>query len=182
MGLHGSALPIPLIVAFGSNLGDRVGHLCFAVENLESEGILLEALSSVYETPPIGYESQPAFLNMAGLASSRLPPRQLLSIFQSVEERAGRMPAFRNGPRPLDLDLLFFGTHLVREPDLRVPHPRWKERSFVVQPLKELSPGFRDPETGWTVYEIAKHWPMEPQAIQVVMGTEGFQKALRRGS
>jgi len=169
----------PAVVAFGSNLGDRLGHLCFAVESLRSEGIRLEALSSVYETPPMGYENQPAFLNMVALASSDLPPRQLLSIFQSVEERAGRSPGFRNGPRPLDLDLLFFNNRLVREPDLRIPHPRWKERTFVVRPLAELSPEFRDPETGWTVCEIAKHWPMEPQVIQVVMGVGGFEKALK---
>ena len=171
--------PHPLVVAFGSNLGDRLGHLFFAVEHLTAAAVQVEALSSVYETPPLGYVNQPAFLNMVGLASSDLPPRRLLSIFQSVEERAGRSPSFKNAPRPLDLDLLFFDARLVREPGLRIPHPRWKERSFVVRPLAEIAPGLRDPETGWSVHQVAERWPMEPQDIQVVLGREGFEKALK---
>lgn len=168
----------PLVVALGSNLGDRLGNLCCAVQGLEAEGIHLEALSSVFETPPIGYLDQPPFLNMVALASADLPPRRVLSIFQSVEERAGRKRGFPNAPRTLDLDLLFFNDRIVREGELRVPHPRWKERSFVVRPLVEIAPYLRDPETGWQVHEVAQFWPLEPKEIQVVVTPEAFKKAL----
>lgn len=171
--------PQPLAVAFGSNLGDRVGSLCFAVEALKSEGITPHALSSVFEAPPVGYLEQPPFLNMVGLASTDLPPRRVLSIFQAVERRAGRTPGFRNAPRPLDLDLLFFGGWIVREPGLIVPHPRWKVRSFVVKPLAEIAPGLRDPETGWEVGEIARLWPMEPREIEMVLTPESFLRAAK---
>ncbi len=167
-----------LVLALGSNLGDRVGNLCFAVQSLEGEGILLGTFSSIFQTPPIGYLDQPPFLNMVALASTDLPPLRVLSIFQTVEERAGRTREFHNGPRELDLDLLFFKGRIVREGNLRVPHPRWKGRSFVVRPLAEISPHLRDPETGWQVHEVTRLWPMEPQEIQVVLSPEAFQKAL----
>ena len=168
----------PVAISLGSNLGDRVGHLMGALRALTGAGIRLDRVSSVYETPPIGVLDQPPFLNMAVLASTDLPPRGLLSKFQSVEEDAGRVRALRNGPRTLDLDLVLFGDRILRDPGLRVPHPRWKERSFVVQPLAEISPRLRDPETGLQVHEIAALWPMEPREIRILLSPEGFQKAL----
>ena len=167
-----------LAVAFGSNLGDRIGHLASGVHALTEAGIMVDLCSSVYETAPVGFLEQPPFLNMVVLASGDLPPRELLSIFQSVERNAGRTPALRNGPRTLDLDLLFFGEKILRYPGLRVPHPRWKERSFVVHPLAEICPQLRDPETGLQVHEIAASWTMEPREIRIVLSPDGFQKAL----
>ena len=168
-----------LAVAFGSNLGDRVGHFCLAVRGLDEAGIHLEAFSSIFETPPIGYLDQSPFLNMVAMASTDLPPKRVLSIFQSVEEKAGRARGFPNAPRTLDLDLLFFDGRIVREGGLCVPHPRWKERSFVVRPLVEISPHLRDPETGWQVYEVAQLWPLEPREIRMVVTPEAFQGALK---
>ncbi len=167
-----------LVLALGSNLGDRLGNFCLAVQDLEEAGIHLEAISSVVETPPIGFLDQPPFLNMVALASADLPPQKVLSIFQSVEEKVGRTREFPNAPRELDLDLLFFKGRILREEGLRVPHPRWKERSFVVRPLVEVSPHLRDPETGWQVHEVARFWPMEPQELQIVLSAEAFQTAL----
>jgi 2-amino-4-hydroxy-6-hydroxymethyldihydropteridine diphosphokinase len=167
-----------LVLALGSNLGDRLGNFCFAARGLEEAGIHLEAFSSVVETPPIGYLDQPPFLNMVALASADLPPQRVLSIFQSVEEKVGRTRDFPNAPRELDLDLLFFSGRILREEGLQVPHPRWKERSFVVRPLVEVSPHLRDPETGWQVHEVARFWPMEPRELQIVLSAEGFQEAL----
>lgn len=138
----------------------------------------MELLSSVYETPPIGVLEQPPFMNMVGLAWADLPPGDLLSIFQSVERGAGRAPTVRNGPRTLDLDLVFFGDKILRDPGLCVPHPRWRERSFVVHPLAEIAPCLRDPETGLQVNEIAALWPMEPREIRIILSPDGFQKAL----
>ena len=168
-----------LVLALGSNLGDRLGNLCFAVQSLEGEGITLGTFSSVFQTPPIGYLDQPPFLNMVASASTDLPPQGVLSIFQRVEGKAGRTREFPNAPRTLDLDLLFFKGRIVREGGLHVPHPRWKGRSFVLRPLVEISPHLRDPETGWQVHEVARLWPLEPQEIQVVLSPEGFQKALK---
>ena len=111
---------------------------------------------------------------MVAGGSTDLPPGQVLSIFQQVEREAGRTRGFRNAPRPLDLDLLFFQSKILREEGLRVPHPRWKERSFVVLPLMEIAPGLRDPETGYQVQEIAGQWPLEPTNIRIVLSPEGF--------
>ncbi len=171
-----------LVVAFGSNLGDRVGHFCLAVRGLEAAGIHLEAFSSIFETLPIGYLDQSPFLNMVAMASTDLPTKEVLSIFQLVEERAGRERGLPNAPRTLDLDLLFFKGRIVRERGLRVPHPRWKERSFVVRPLVEISPHLRDPETGWQVHEVAQLWPLEPREIQMVVTPEAFKKAMEARS
>jgi 2-amino-4-hydroxy-6-hydroxymethyldihydropteridine diphosphokinase len=158
----------PLVVALGSNVGDRVSHFRAGLEALEVEGIHIEAVSGVYETPPIGFLDQPSFFNMVALARTRLPYSGLLSIFQRVEENSGRRREFRNAPRTLDLDLILLGDLIVREEGLQVPHPRWKGRSFVVRPLAEIAPGMRDPETGWEVQEIARKWAMEPEEIRVV--------------
>ncbi len=140
------------------------------------EGIQVEAVSRVYETPPIGFLDQPPFFNMVVLARTGLPYSGLLSIFRRVEERAGRRREFRNAPRTLDLDLILLGGLIVREEGLRIPHPRWRERTFVVKPLAEIAPGLRDPETGWEVQEIARKWPMEPDDIRVVPGPGLFGK------
>ena len=169
----------PLVVALGSNLGNRLGNLCLAVHELEKSGIRVGPVSSVFETPPAGFLDQPPFLNMVALASTHLPPRRVLSIFQSVEEHAGRSRAFPNSPRTLDLDLLFFSDWIVRDAGLSVPHPRWKGRSFVVRPLEEVLPRHRDPETGWTVQEVARFWPIEPKEIQMVASPMAFARALK---
>jgi len=166
-------------VALGSNLGDRIGNLCRAVRRLEEEGMRPHGFSSVYETSPWGFTDQPLFLNMVLLSSTRLPPDWVLSIFKGLEKEGGRVPGFRNGPRSLDLDLILFGDHIVRQPGLVVPHPRWRERSFVVRPMAEVCPGVRDPETGLTVMDVAQQWPTEPRDIRVFETREGFQKALK---
>ena len=167
-----------LTLALGSNLGNRVENLCFGVLALAELGIRVEVLSPVFETPPLGYLHQPPFLNMVASASTDLPHRSVLTIFRSVEERAGRTREFVNAPRTLDLDLLFFKGLILRETGLQVPHPRWKERSFVVRPLAAISPYLRDPETGWQVHEVARYWPMEPEEIRMVLSPEAFRKAL----
>jgi 2-amino-4-hydroxy-6-hydroxymethyldihydropteridine diphosphokinase len=166
------------VVALGSNLGNREEHFLSAVTALRAKGVHLQRFSSVYETPPIGYMEQPDFLNMVAMGPTGLPPGDLLSIFQSLEKDEGREREVMNGPRPLDLDLIFFGDKIIRREKLRVPHPRWRERSFVVQPLAEIAGDFRDPETGWKVGEVAGLWPQVPRDIRAVQTGSGFQKAL----
>lgn len=147
-------------VGMGSNLGDREAHLRRAVRAL-GDAIRFTRLSSVVETPPAGYPHQGHFLNVVAVGRTELSPGELLRRLQEVEEGAGRVRAFPAGPRTLDADLLFYGDRIIRTPDLEVPHPRWAERTFVVVPLLEAAPDFRDPVSGRRVEEAA-----DPRALR----------------
>lgn len=165
-----------VVVALGSNLGDRLGNLSLGVSRLEEEGFGLDSLSSVFETPAIGFLDQPPFLNMVTVGTTGLDPQGLLSLLQSIEEEAGRERGFSNAPRTLDLDLVFFKGRILREAGLRVPHPRWKERSFVVRPLQSLCPDLVDPETGLRVDEVWRIWPQRPEEIREVLSGPEFPR------
>ncbi len=124
-------------VALGSNLGDRRAHLRAAVEGLP--GVV--AVSGVYETDPVGGPGgQPPYLNAVVELETDLSPRALLDIGRRLEEAAGRVRAGRWGPRTLDVDILLVGDLSVDEPDLTVPHPRLRERAFVLVPLHDVAP------------------------------------------
>ena len=141
-------------VAIGSNLGDRHAHLRFAQEQL---GRLLGGLkiSSLYETAPVGVVgSQPDFLNAAAVGETLLEPDALLDALLAIEAARGRERPFPGAARTLDLDLILFADRVIEEPRLRVPHPRFRERAFVLQPLAEIAPDMRDPVTGRTVGEL----------------------------
>jgi len=127
-------------VALGSNLGDREARIAAGVRVLRRE---LEELrvSSLYETEPAHVADQPLFLNACCTGWTGLTPRQLLSQLQDAERAAGRERSGpRFGPRALDLDLLLYGDEVIDEPDLVVPHPRLRERGFVLIPLAEIAP------------------------------------------
>jgi 7,8-dihydro-6-hydroxymethylpterin-pyrophosphokinase len=115
------------------------------------------------------------FFNAVVLARSSEQPEALLGLIRELESAAGRERSIPRGPRILDVDLVLLGDRIVREPDLVVPHPRWRDRSFVMLPLREIAPDLRDPETGWTVEELARGWPMEPEDIQVVEGADALR-------
>lgn len=139
---------VRVALALGSNLGDRLAHLRTAVARLEEEGIGVEGVSSVYESPPSGFEDQPDFLNAALVGRTRLSPGELLELARRLETEAGRERSFPNAPRPLDVDIVFYGDRVIRESGLRIPHARWSARAFVLAPLREIASAFRDPETG----------------------------------
>lgn len=135
-------------VGLGSNLGDREALIREAAELI---GAL--RLSTIIETEPWGYESQPRFLNAVAEIETRLPPRALLDELLDVERRLGRERVGQHwGPRTIDLDLLLFGDESIDEPGLVVPHPHLTERLFVLEPLAELVPTRRIPGNG-TVQE-----------------------------
>jgi 2-amino-4-hydroxy-6-hydroxymethyldihydropteridine diphosphokinase len=139
-------------VALGSNLGDRVAHLDHAVARLQ--GVLRRLkISRYYETAPVGVVGpQPLYLNAAAVGETILPPRALLDLLLGIERERGReRPPVPHAPRTLDLDLILFGGLIVDEPDLVVPHPRFRERRFVLEPLAEVAPDLVDPSTGETV-------------------------------
>jgi 2-amino-4-hydroxy-6-hydroxymethyldihydropteridine diphosphokinase len=141
-------------VALGSNLGDRRAHLDFALSRL---GSLLTGLrtSSIIETTPQGVpDEQPAFLNAAAVGDTRLPPRDLLEALQHIERQCGRERPYPLAARTLDLDLILYGAEIVEQPDLRVPHPRFRDRTFVLIPLAEIAPDMRDPVTGRTILDL----------------------------
>jgi 2-amino-4-hydroxy-6-hydroxymethyldihydropteridine diphosphokinase len=102
----------------------------------------------VYETEPWGFADQPAFLNMVLRAETRLAPVDLLGQLKTLEASLGRTPSFRNGPRLIDLDILFYDDLILETPSLTIPHPRLHERAFVLVPLAELVPGFIHPLLG----------------------------------
>src|SRR5215203_4470152 len=129
-------------VGLGSNLGDRAGHLLLAVRGVLDAGLDVIRLSSIYETDPVEYEGQPAFLNMvAELRGSTLPSaEQMMARLLRIEYSLGRTRDMRMGPRTIDLDLLIFKDHQSETDFLTIPHQRLALRKFVLVPLNELVP------------------------------------------
>jgi 2-amino-4-hydroxy-6-hydroxymethyldihydropteridine diphosphokinase len=139
-------------LALGANLGDRRANLKEALARLEAGGrVRLTRLSRLYETAPFGYANQPRFLNMVAEAQTSLAPLELLDYVKQIEAELGRQPNFRNGPRPLDIDILFYDELVLDEERLQLPHPRMKGRAFVFVPLAELAPNLVHPGLGQTV-------------------------------
>jgi 2-amino-4-hydroxy-6-hydroxymethyldihydropteridine diphosphokinase len=137
-------------VGLGSNLGDRGEMIARALGLLtEEDGIRVLAVSTIRETDPIGIEDQPRFLNGAAAVETDLTARELLDRLLTIEQRLGRTrDGPRGGPRTIDLDLLLYGDEVVGEPGLQVPHPRLRERRFVLEPLHELDPELTIPGAG----------------------------------
>ncbi|MDT8435837.1 MAG: 2-amino-4-hydroxy-6-hydroxymethyldihydropteridine diphosphokinase [Gemmatimonadota bacterium] len=143
----GPGCDVPIAVSIGSNLGPRRELLVSAVTSLAD---LLDDLhvSSLYETEPLHLPDQPRFLNACCTGRTTLAPLALLRRLLDIERRAGRDRAGpRYGPRTLDLDVLLVGEMVVREPGLEVPHPRLRERAFVLVPLAEIAPEWIVPES-----------------------------------
>jgi 2-amino-4-hydroxy-6-hydroxymethyldihydropteridine diphosphokinase len=144
-------------IALGSNLGDRNANLEFARTQLRALLTGYHA-SSDYETEPVGVPGpQPLFLNAAVIGETTLGPRALLDALLEIEWQAGRTRPVPGAARTLDLDLILHGAEVVKEPDLTVPHPRFRERQFVLEPLAEIAPELTDPVTGRTVRELLQN-------------------------
>jgi len=141
-------------LGLGSNLGDRPGTLGAAIRKLDSPELRFVRASGLYETEPIGLKEQPWFLNQVAEFETELFPLQLLQRIRRVEKALGRRRTVVNGPRTIDIDILLYGNAVVKTADLTVPHPRYRERRFVLEPLAELNAAMRDPETGQTVATI----------------------------
>ena len=134
-------------IGIGSNVGKRSDFCRRAVAQLgEAPGVTVQAVSSLYETTPVGGPPQRSFVNLVLLADVDIEARPLLELCKSVEQRLGREPnELRWGPRVVDLDVLTFGEEKIVEPDLEIPHPRMTQRRFVLVPLLEIDPGAMDP-------------------------------------
>jgi 2-amino-4-hydroxy-6-hydroxymethyldihydropteridine diphosphokinase len=141
-------------VALGSNLGDRHAHLDHAVARLQTVLRRLQ-VSRYRETVPVGMSGpQRMFLNAAAVGDSTLTAGGLLEALLGIERERGRERPSPNAPRTLDLDLILYGDSTIDEPDLTVPHPRFRERQFVLEPLAEIAPDLVDPVSGSTVREL----------------------------
>ena len=139
------SLELPTVyLGLGSNLGDRMGSLTMALERLSQRATIRE-ISSVYETEPLGFKEQPLFLNVVVAATTELGPFELLRFIKQIESDLGRKASFRNAPRPIDIDILFYGELVTQTPELTIPHPGVAERAFVLVPLVEIAPEFVHP-------------------------------------
>ncbi|HEU4927941.1 MAG TPA: 2-amino-4-hydroxy-6-hydroxymethyldihydropteridine diphosphokinase [Vicinamibacterales bacterium] len=144
-------------IALGSNLGDRRAAIAFAADRLAAH-LSSPVLSDLIETEPEGegLQSQPLYLNAVLVGETTLTPRQLLDLLLQIETEHGRTRPFPGAPRTLDLDLILLGDTVVNQPGLELPHPRFRERFFVLGPLAEVAPEMRDPVTGLKVTELLK--------------------------
>ncbi len=127
-------------LGFGANLGDPPANLRRAVDLLREAGLEFEAISSLYRTKPWGVADQPEFVNACALARTELAPLELLDLVQATEKAMGRRPTLRWGPRPIDIDILFYDDLSWRDERLTLPHEGLLERAFVLLPLSEIAP------------------------------------------
>ncbi|MEY4604456.1 MAG: hypothetical protein RIT43_1748 [Bacteroidota bacterium] len=147
-------------LSLGSNLGNRKQFLENAIELLAQKGFSIVSVSSVYQTPAIGIEGAPDFLNCCVKANTHLNPNELIRTIHEIELHLGRIRRENETTsRTIDIDLIFYGNTILHQPDLQVPHPRYHERKFVLLPLIDLDDGLIDPAQGIPVNYFLKNCP-----------------------
>lgn len=157
-------------LGLGANIGDPRRAMAEMLRGLEGEGMVLEAISSLYDTAPRDLVDQPAFLNAAARVRGDLDPPGLLSLVKRLEREIGRVPGVRYGPRAIDCDLLLWSGGAWETPELQIPHPRLSERRFVLVPLVEIDPDLTLP-TGEALQSF--HDAIAPDEQPVAMHSPG---------
>ncbi len=155
MSQGGATPPVPVLLALGSNLGDRRRHLESGLDFLSRE-LCVRAISRVVESAPWGPVEQPHFLNLVLRAETRLAPLSLLNILQAAEAAAGRVRTVPQGPRTLDVDLIFYGSRTMESPRLVIPHPAWRERPFVHDLVAEVAGAMVEPSSGRLLRDVTR--------------------------
>lgn len=155
-------------IGFGSNIGDRLAYIQNALHGLsETEGITLQKVSSVYQTDPVGSESQAQFLNGVAAIQTSLPPLSLLYTLKDIETAIGRQHRIRWGPREIDLDILIYGDLCLETEKLVIPHPEMHLRRFVLAPLAEIAPDLVHPVLKERVQTLLERLDDDKSALKV---------------
>ena len=144
-----------IFLALGSNVGDKHHHIKQAVSKLGKHVDKIQ-IAKLYETKPMYHEDQDMFINTVIKGQTILSPKELLAFVKLAEEELGRQERFRNGPREIDIDILFYNELVYESVDLIIPHPRIQEREFVLLPFTDLQPEFVHPVLGKTIKELLK--------------------------
>jgi len=164
--------PETAYLGLGGNLDGATAAISTALELLDvNPNIDVRAVSSLYQTAPIGLTSQPDFVNAVARIETRLSPEDLLSATLNIENLLGRIRTERWGPRVIDIDVLLYGNREISTPRMTVPHARMHERAFVLVPLAEVEPGLRLPGSTETVFETAERLAKETRIVRVETGT-----------
>jgi 2-amino-4-hydroxy-6-hydroxymethyldihydropteridine diphosphokinase len=153
-------------LSLGSNIGDRESNLKTAIEQLGAQQVRVLRVSPVYETEPLEFTDQRWFLNLVVEAETGLFPLQLLGRTERIERALGRVRSVPKGPRTIDIDILLFGSTVMRGARLEIPHPRLAGRRFVLAPLADLAPDLRHPVTHQSVREMLAAAPA--QAVRLI--------------
>ncbi len=143
-----------IYLSLGSNIGDRAANIARAIAALSPRGVRVTRQSSLYETEPVDFHEQDWFLNCVVEAETDLAPGELMDALLDVERSLGRVRGVPKGPRLIDMDILLFGSSIVRAPGLEIPHPRMAERRFVLVPFNEIAPGACHPLLKKTIGEL----------------------------
>lgn len=153
-----------VLLSLGSNLGNRLQRLQEACDALtQLQGTVLQQVSRVYETEALIVEDQPVFLNIAAEIETELAPLELLNAVKAIEHRLGREDGPRWGPRCIDIDLVLWGDTILDDDRLKLPHPDFRIRRFVLAPLAEIAPDAVDPVTGKTITQLLRRKDVEGQ-------------------
>ncbi len=156
-------------IALGSNVGSRICNCCCALQALSKKGCIVEGVSPWFLSEPLGIP-QPWFINAVAQICTPLPPLAFLKCLQGIERQMGRVEKGTGAPRIIDLDIVFYDQLVLFTPELSLPHPRFRERRFVLLPLSTIAPRYRDPLTGYTVEELLKRCQDTSRVIPLIGG------------
>ena len=154
-------------LSLGSNVGNREANLRSAIDRLAELGEVI-AVSSFYETEPVDFTAQPWFVNCAVALRTEMMPKVFLSKMLAIEQQMGRRRGQPKGPRPIDIDILLFGSSVIHAPQLDVPHVAMHQRRFVLEPLAEIAPEARHPVFKHTVREMLQALPRDRGQVRKV--------------